>query len=67
MRPAVRVITAVLPVAILAACASPTSPSESPCLSGKVPYATCQNPNGDYVNPMGDYVNPMGSIAAKGA
>jgi hypothetical protein len=69
MRRVVQVITTLLPAAYLAACASPTAPSQAPCLSGKVPYASCTNqvkPNNDYINPMGDYINPMGSIGVKG-
>ena len=60
MRRVTRLVVTVVPVVALAACASPTAPAafENACPSGKVPYATCANP--DYINPMGDYINPMG-------
>ena len=66
MRPINRLFAIIVPVAILAACSSPMAPSPvNSCPSGKVPYATCANPDyvnplGDYVNPLGDYVNPLG-------
>lgn len=66
------VVSTLVPVAALSACASPLAPSAAPtsCLAGKVPYATCVNrdyvnPLGDYVNPLGDYVNPLGSVAVR--
>lgn len=73
MRRVLRVVSTLIPIAALAACVSPMAPAEAtapPCLSGKVPYATCVNrdyvnPLGDYVNPLGDYVNPLGSVAIK--
>jgi hypothetical protein len=59
----------VIPIAALAACASPMAPAQADtaCMAGKVPYATCVNrdyvnPLGDYVNPLGDYVNPLGNV-----
>ncbi len=60
MRRVIQVITTALPVAILAACASPTAPFQAACITGKVPTASCERPNRDYVNPLGDYVNPLG-------
>ena len=72
MRRVLRVVSTVIPVAALAACTSPMAPApaSTPCLAGKVPYATCVNgdyvnPLGDYVNPLGDYVNPLGSVAVR--
>jgi hypothetical protein len=71
MRRVIRLVSTVLPVAALAACASPTAPEEpKACLAGKVPYATCVNPDyvnplGDYVNPLGDYVNPLGYLSIR--
>lgn len=72
MRRVIRLVSTVLPVAALAACVSPTAPSEEPktCLAGKVPYASCVNrdyvnPLGDYVNPLGDYVNPLGNLSIR--
>lgn len=78
MRRILRLVTAIIPVAALAACVSPTAPATSTsCMAGKVPYSTCENrdyvnplgdyvnPLGDYVNPLGDYVNPLGSIAIR--
>jgi len=72
MRRLLRVATSLIPVAALAACASPMAPApaSTQCLSGKVPYATCVNPDyvnplGDYVNPLGDYVNPLGSVVVR--
>jgi hypothetical protein len=64
-------LVSVIPAAALTACASPTAPSATtPCLAGKVPYATCANrdyvnPLGDYVNPLGDYVNPLGNVVVR--
>jgi hypothetical protein len=67
-----RVVSSIIPLAALAACTSPMAPApvNAPCLSGKVPYATCENrdyvnPLGDYVNPLGDYVNPLGSLSVR--
>jgi hypothetical protein len=67
-----RVVSSLISLAALAACTSPMAPAPvtAPCLSGKVPYATCENrdyvnPLGDYVNPLGDYVNPLGSLSVK--
>lgn len=72
MRRVVRLVSTLIPFVALAACVSPTAPSAtSPsCTAGKVPYATCVNPDyvnplGDYVNPLGDYVNPLGSLAVR--
>jgi hypothetical protein len=72
MRRLLRVVTTLIPVAALAACASPTAPTaeSTPCLAGKVPYATCVNkdfvnPLGDFVNPLGDFVNPLGSVSVR--
>ena len=69
MRRVIRVTMTVIPVAALAACASPMAPAaaDTSCMAGKVPYATCVNrdyvnPLGDYVNPLGDYVNPLGNV-----
>ena len=67
MHPVNRLAITVFPVLALAACASPTAPASfgNSCPSGKVPYATCANPDyinpvGDYINPVGDYINPVG-------
>lgn len=72
MRRILRLVTTVVPVVALSACASPTAPAEAeaPCLAGKVPYATCANrdfvnPLGDFVNPLGDFVNPLGSYSIR--
>lgn len=72
MRRVLRVVSTLIPVAALAACVSPTAPSpaSTPCLAGKVPYATCANndyinPYGDYINPYGDYINPYGNVVIK--
>lgn len=72
MRPVLRVVATVIPVAALAACVSPTAPAtdEAKCVAGKVPYATCENrdyinPLGDYINPLGDYINPLGAVVVK--
>ncbi|HEX9562967.1 MAG TPA: hypothetical protein VF981_03320 [Gemmatimonadaceae bacterium] len=68
MRRAVQVLTVVLPAAFLAACASPTAPSQAQCASGKVPYASCDNqvkPNGDYINPLADYINPLANVSVR--
>jgi len=72
MRRVLRVVSTLIPVAALAACVSPTAPSpaSTPCLAGKVPYATCVNrdfvnPLGDFVNPLGDFVNPLGNVAVR--
>lgn len=72
MRRVLRVLSTIIPVAALAACASPTAPSPeaAPCLAGKVPYANCVNrdyinPLGDYINPLGDYINPLGNVSVR--
>ena len=73
MRRVFRIVSTIIPVAALSACVSPTAPSsaeETPCLAGKVPYATCANrdfvnPLGDFVNPLGDFVNPLGNVAVR--
>jgi hypothetical protein len=74
MRRVLRVVSTLIPVAALAACVSPTaptSPESTPCVAGKVPYATCANPDyinplGDYINPLGDYINPLGNVVRPG-
>jgi ABC-type oligopeptide transport system substrate-binding subunit len=72
MRRVFRVLSTLVPVAALTACVSPTAPSpaSTSCQSGKVPNATCVNPDyvnplGDYVNPLGDYVNPLGTLSVR--
>jgi hypothetical protein len=72
MRRVLRVVTVLIPVATLAACVSPTAPSEepAPCVAGKVPYATCANkdfinPLGDFINPLGDFINPLGNVSIR--
>jgi hypothetical protein len=73
MRRALRIVTTIIPVAALAACVSPTAPSSpetTPCLAGKVPYATCANkdfinPLGDFINPLGDFINPLGNVSVR--
>lgn len=71
MRRGLFVLSTLVLVGALAACASPTglAPTTA-CLAGKIPYATCENrdyvnPLGDYVNPLGDYVNPLGDDTTK--
>lgn len=65
MRPALRLLSTIIPVVALAACAAPTAPeaSETSCLAGKVPYARCAS--SDFVNPLGDFVNPLGDDTTK--
>lgn len=61
MRRFLLVVGTFIPVAALAACASPTAPSgesERCLVGGKVPYAGCSSR--DVVNPWGDVVNPWG-------
>lgn len=63
MRPALRLLSTIIPVVALAACAVPTAPEESQTSCGKVPSAKCAN--GDFVNPLGDFVNPLGDDTTK--
>jgi len=72
MRPALRLLSTIIPVVALAACSLPTAPeaSQTSCLAGKVPYTRCANsdfvnPLGDFVNPLGDFVNPLGDDTTK--
>jgi hypothetical protein len=65
MRRFLLVVGTIIPVSVLAACMSPTAPSNesAQCLAGKVPYAACAN--GEYVNPWADYTNPWGDDTTK--
>lgn len=65
MRRFLLVAGTIIPVSMLAACASPTAPSEqnARCLAGKVPYAACAN--SDYINPWADYINPWADDTTK--
>lgn len=65
MRRFLLVVGTIIPVSVLAACTSPTAPSNESekCLAGKIPYAACAN--GDYTNPWGDYTNPWGDDTTK--
>lgn len=64
MRPVFRLLSTIIPVVALAACAVPTAPEASQtCLAGKVPNMKCAN--GDFVNPLGDFVNPLGDDTTK--
>ena len=67
MRRVLRLVSIVIPIAALAACASPTAPdaSASCAIPGRTNTGTCVNrdfvnPLGDFVNPLGDFVNPLG-------
>ena len=66
MRRFLLVLGTFIPVATLAACASPTAPSvesERCLVGGKVPYASCSNK--DLINPWGDLINPWGDDTTK--
>ena len=65
MRRVLLVVSTIIPVAALAACASPTGPAPAfeSCRSGKIPYGSCAN--GDFINPLGDFINPLGDDTTK--